>query len=97
MIKVAGTRARVLSAVLGTLVALSPAVALARGSHRHSGHGGHLSHTSKTDTTNTNSNGKNSTDRDKGHARAEDRMNQNGLNHNQAGITDTDDSTTPPG
>lgn len=46
---------------------------------------------------NTNANGKpNFTDRDTGQGRAEDRMNQNGLNNNGAGITDTD-STTPSG
>ena len=38
-----------------------------------------------------NSNGVNATDRDTGHARAEDRMSARGLKHNKAGIKDTDD------
>ena len=80
---------------LGALIALTPAVALAHSAGGHANAHGHLSHTSKKDNANTN--GKNSTDRDKGHARAEDRMNQHGLAHNKAGISDTDDSTTSGG
>ena len=92
---------RVLSVVLSSVIALSPTIALARGTHGHSGHG-HFSHKSSKDNnkSNPNANGKpNAFDRDTGHGRAEDRMNQNGLDHSQAGITDTDDTTTttPPG
>ncbi|MFI4999106.1 MAG: hypothetical protein ACHQK9_04430 [Reyranellales bacterium] len=41
--------------------------------------------------TNRNSNGINAIDRDKGHDRAEDRMNDHGLDNNKAGIRDRDD------
>ncbi len=40
---------------------------------------------------NPNSNGINAIDRDKGRARAEDRMNAHGLDNNKAGIRDRDD------
>ncbi len=43
-----------------------------------------------------NSNGPNAIDRDTGRDRAEDRMSQQGLSHNKAGIADTDNDTTSP-
>jgi len=95
MFKVVARRGRLLSVALSAAIALSPAVAMARGAHAHSGHGHHSQKSDKD--TNTNSNGKNSTDHEKGHARAEDRMNQNGLDHNNAGITDTDDTSSSNG
>jgi hypothetical protein len=69
------------------LIAFSPALASARAAGAHAG--GHA-HFSKSNHSNLNSNGQNSSDRDTGHARAEDRMSQNGLDHNKAGIAETD-------
>jgi hypothetical protein len=93
---VAGRNIRPLTSIaVVALIAFLPALASARAAGAHAG--GHA-HFSKTNHSNLNSNGKNASDRDTGHARAEDRMSQNGLDHNKAGIADTDDakpSTTP--
>ena len=85
-------RITLLAALAGALAVGAPALSYAHGGGAHGGGHAHFSHTSSK-TTNTNSNGPNSTDRDKGHARAEDRMNSHGLAHNHAGITDSDDTT----
>lgn len=85
---IAGRNIRsVTSITVAVLIALSPTLSFARGAGGHAG--GHA-HFSNSTHTNLNSNGTNSTDRDTGHARAEDRMSQNGLAHNKAGIADTD-------
>jgi hypothetical protein len=77
------------------LIAFVPALASARGAGAHAG--GHA-HFSQVNHRTLNSNGQKSADRDTGHDRAEDRMSQNGLDHNKAGIADTDDAkpTTAP-
>ena len=83
------------SITVAVLIAVSPALSFARGA---GGHAGSHAHFSNSTHTNLNSNGTKSTDRDTGHGRAEDRMSQNGLAHNKAGVADTDDakpSTTP--
>jgi hypothetical protein len=73
-------------------VLFAPAAALAHGAGGHGGAAhGHFSH--HTMSSNTNSNGLHAIDRDKGHARAADRMSQNGLKHNNAGITAGDNRT----
>jgi hypothetical protein len=92
---IAGGNIRFASITVAVLIAFSPALSFAHGAGGHAG--GHA-HFNKSDKTNPNSNGKNASDRDTGHARAEDRMSQNGLAHNNAGIADTDGtkpSTTP--
>lgn len=66
-------------------VLMAPAAALAHGAGGHAGHAhGHFHH---ANSSNMNANGRNAIDRDTGHARAADRMSQNGLKHNNAGIT----------
>lgn len=85
----------VLSAVVSTLIVLSPAAVFAHGGGAHGGGHAHFSHKSTKDNKdNANANGKNASDKDTGHARAEDRMNQHALANNHAGITDTDDTNT---
>jgi hypothetical protein len=85
---IAGRKIRPLTSIaVVALIAFVPALASARAAGAHAG--GHA-HFSKTTHSNLNSNGKDSADRDTGHARAEDRMSQNGLDHNKAGIADTD-------
>jgi hypothetical protein len=88
---IAGWNIRFVSITVAALIVISPALSFAHGAGGHAGGHAHFSHSAKT---NLNSNGKNASDRDTGHARAEDRMSQNGLAHNNAGIADTD-STKP--
>jgi hypothetical protein len=75
-----------LAATVVAAVLFTPAVALAHGAGGHAGAAhGHFSHHNMS--SNANANGRNAADRDTGHARAADRMSQNGLKHNNAGIT----------
>ena len=82
-----------LSVMVGALVLGAPAAGFAHGNGHAFGHA-HLKKPKPSNESAANSNGSKSQDRDKGHARAEDRMSAQGLNHNNAGITDND---TPPG
>ncbi|HKD48667.1 MAG TPA: hypothetical protein VKB67_13355 [Rhizomicrobium sp.] len=85
---IAGRNIRPLTSIaVAALIAFSPTLASA---HPGGAHAGGHAHFSKSKHSNLNSNGQDSTDRDTGHARAEDRMSQNGLDHNKAGIADTD-------
>ena len=78
-----------ISAMLGALVLGAPAVSFAHGAGHAVGHA-HLKKAKHSNEAAANSNGSKSQDRDKGHARAEDRMSSNGINHNNAGISDAD-------
>jgi len=85
---IAGRNNRPLTSIaVVALIAFSPALAAA---HPGGGHAGGHAHFSKTKKTNLNSNGKDSADRDKGQARAEDRSTS------KAGTADTDDAKPTP-
>lgn len=90
---------RVLAAAFSALMIISPTAVFAHGGGAHGAGHAHFSHKASTDKAskdnkdNANANGKNASDRDTGHARAEDRMNQHALANNHAGISDTDTTT----
>ena len=67
--------------ILASAVAIAPAATLARGGNANPG-GASASHMSSQGAANTN--GPNAADRDKGLARAEDRMSAQGLAHEKA-------------
>ena len=67
--------------ILACAVAIAPAATFARGANAHPG-GASASHMSSQGLA--NSNGPNAADRDKGLARAEDRMSARGLTHEKA-------------
>ena len=96
-IHIAGRNIRSITSItVAVLIAVSPTLSFAHGAGGHAA--GHA-HFSNSTHTNLNSNGQKAADRDTGHARAEDRMSENGLTHNKAGIADTDGtkpSTTTP-
>ena len=71
----------ILPAMLAAALAIAPVAAFARGANANPG-GASASHMSSQGAANTN--GPNATDRDKGLARAEDRMSAQGLAHEKA-------------